>query len=226
MENFTFAANRDNMSIWFIKRIRNSQLCEPKSKVRRIAESTERHIFECESESLVEMWRALAAEMEDRRNVLDEYLSGQGITEEQSDFQKQCFDFLSAETKPILIMVESFADMCSVLDSISVLVLDKLFRDAQKRNIYVMGFFEPDDSKRANAKILYSGFNPDGNIMLFGGQFDKQILCDVQIEKNQAQPLLEYNLCLMKYKKKFHPLLMPCGEVASENIDSDAESIF
>ena len=124
-----------------------------------------------------------------------------------------------------MLVVESFADFCVSVDSISALVFDKCFSVAQRRNVYVIGCFEPEDYKRITSRSLYYGFNPEANIMLFGGQFEKQDIC-ILPDAGNIKKVLPYNTGLMNYQGFFHPILMPCGELHSEEVDEDEQSIF
>ena len=101
-----------------------------------------------------------------------------------------------------------------------------MFSLAQKRNIYVISFFEPTEDNDVS-NLLYTTFNPDENIIMLGGNFDKQNICDLsRLDQSQLSAELPYNLGIMKYKGNFHPLLVPCGEIRKIIVDEDDQDIF
>lgn len=144
---------------------------------------------------------------------------------EAEELYRKVFGFLRESTAPIMLLVECFADFCVSVDSISALVFDKCFCVAQRRNIYVIGCFEPEDHKRITSRSLYYGFNPEANIILFGGQFEKQDIC-ILPDVGNLKKVLPFNSGLMNYQGLFYPILMPCGELHSEEVDEDEQSIF
>ncbi len=103
-------------------------------------------------------------------------------------------------------------------------IYKKSFIFTQKRNIYVVAAFEPEDYTRPKRRSVYDNFNPDGNILLLGGQFDKQALCT--ISNTDAKSTLPYNTGIMYYRHQYYPILMPCGELTENDVDEDEESIF
>lgn len=226
LENFLFAAKREKMDVWIVKRTKNSCFDDNSSfRVRRDYFESAR-MFESEEAQLQEMWRAIYAEMAARKAVFQDYCAEHGLDETLGESFHSAFYHMYLNTMPVLILLENYTDFCSNVDSVSALVFDKLFRISRRYNMYIMGCFEPDDYDRAHEGVLYSAFNPEEQILLFGGQFDKQTLCDLSMDTNKVRKDLPYNVGLMKYRNHYYPFLMPCGELNSEIIDEDDQSIF
>ena len=123
------------------------------------------------------------------------------------------------------MFIENFADFSDAIDKINTIVYDKMLKLMHKRNIYIIGCFESEDNKRVENKIIYYGFNPQMNILMLGGQFDKQDICLLP-EMSGMDKTFQYNAGLMHYQDKLHPIIMPCGEIVSETVDEDEQSIF
>ena len=180
-------------------------------------------IFSTEANSLADFRNALMGEINSRRSLIKEYEASLNCSEEE--IQRQCFEFAQEKTTPLMIVVENFADLCNRVDGISALMLDKCFSMTHYCNIYVVAFFEPDDYKNIGQRTLYYGFNPDRNVLLLGGQFDRQDICEMPQQLVIAKKL-QFNTGLMSYKDNYYPILMPCGEVQTETVDEDEKDIF
>lgn len=226
IDNFVYAALKEKMDVWVIKRMENSIFHSDSSEhINKILKNNQ-HIYELSLSQMQIVWKQLSEEMGKRRKILEDYCIEQGIDEEQNEYEDLAFDFLYENTSPLLLFIESFYDFSSILDDISSLVFDKLFQTAQKRNIYILACFETEEKKEIKNKTLYYGFNPDELIMLFGGNFDKQSICQINLPNINNAGTLQFNVALMQYKKDIYPMLMPCGEIKTEDINEDKESIF
>ena len=69
-------------------------------------------------------------------------------------------------------------------------------------------------------------YNKEKMYMLFGGRFDEQPLAALPEEYRKKTRIIPYNRCLMYYRKDYYALLMPCGELKAERIDTEQLSIF
>lgn len=226
MENILYSAKREQMEVWIAKR-KELSLFEKSSGNGINEEYYKDYVtYESNQEQLTAMWKALSEELKKRNLMQQEFCLDRGLVDPQNEYSKERYEFICEKTSPLLIFIENYADFCNNVDAISSMVFDKIFSIAHKRNAYIVAFFEPDDSKSISNNLLYSSFNPEEMILLFGGQFDKQVICDLPIDISQASKTLQFNLGLMKYQNSYYPLLMPCGEVVSEIIDEDEQSIF
>ena len=154
-----YAAKREGMALWVVKR-----------KGKSIFDNCENaRVFESESKSLANLRDLLAAETTSRKALIQKYCANNGIDVAAEDVYQKTFVYLRENTKAIMLIIESFVDFCTAVDGISALMFDNLFKLAQKRNIYIVSCFEPDDYKKIEGRTLYYGFNPAGNVLLMGG---------------------------------------------------------
>ena len=225
IKNMLYAANREGMELWVVKR-RESSVFDgvvqnelEDSVVERIK------LVELNEQEISELRNLLSAEVTQRKTILQEYCLESGLTGQEIDFDKKTFNFLRENTTPVLLLIESYADFCAAVDKISALIIRECFRMAQRKNIYVICCFEPEDNQNIENRALYYGFNQEGNAILFGGQFDKQDVCLLP-EIAGLNNSLPYNAGIMSYQSKLHPIIMPCGEMNVEEIDEDDQSVF
>lgn len=222
LRNFLLSVKNERMDLWFVKSD-NSQLqnCgivfEQEDAVK---------IISSEQTELEMLWHDLADEISCRMDLRKKYCDESGIESERKVIVEKSWKYLYESTKPIMLIVENFANFSQQLDTVSMLVYDKLFHAIDGLNIYIIGFFAPDDEEEIKSNYLYSGFCSDGAIMLFGGEFDKQSLIDLPAEVIQPGKKFPFNVCLMKYRDQYHVVLMPCGEIAKPDVDPDSQDIF
>ena len=192
-------------------------------KVCTAASNTE--LIELSGESVSELWRSLSNELKLRKELHREFCEKHhlDIMERQND--KASHKTLLAETAPLVVLFESFADFCGQVDFLSRMVFGELFSAAARNNLYFVCCFEPDDCTELESNPLVLGFNTDGPIMLFGGKYNHQTICSVP-DSVDGEAELPFNLCLMRYQGELHPVLMPCGKIEEETIDEDDKNIF
>ena len=66
-----------------------------------------------------------------------------------------------------------------------------------------------------------------GVVMFFGGQFQNQGLTLLPTEyRNNTEPQKQYNRFLLRYMGNFHALVMPCGNIADDELDPDDRPIL
>ena len=223
MDNFLLIANKERMNVWAITKNNDSYLrnCD----FSKDGFGNDCRLIESENGVLQEYWHTIVDELVRRRDLRKNYCLERGIDPEGSNIAEQCFGYMSRETEPLLLFIESFADFCLALDGISEMVYDKIFQSVAGLNVYVIAFFHPNDPDEAKAKLNYSGFNANGNALLFGGLYEKQSLVHVDAKTKPGQ-LLPYNHCLMQYRSQQHEFTMPCGEIAGDEEEQDETNIF
>ena len=220
IENIVYAAKRESAELWIIKR-KDHSLFDSENEINicnQLLKTTS--IFSLAPDSLNVFRETLIAQIAERKTLVQEQNTHGKLTDSRKETHKDLFELLEKNSTPILLLIESFSDFCVSIDSISTLIYNKLFGEMQQANIYAVGCFEPDDYQQVQSRLLYYGFNPEGNTILFGGQFDKQRICDLP----EYAPL--YRAKQPHYKNRFHVLMMPCGEVGISEIDEDEQSIF
>lgn len=224
MENMIYAAIREGMELWIVKRREGSYFngSSGYSSAQNVPSNVK--IFDLGQGSLESFRDLLTTQIISRKEIVESYCERNNLNKEAEDIYKLTFSYLRASTTPVMLIFESFADFCRAVDNISALIFSKSLTLTQKRNIYAVACFEEDDDKLLENRLLYDGFNPDRNILLLGGKFDKQTLCT--LSDMDGGKTLPYNVGIMHYRYQYHPILMPCGELINIDRDEDEESIF
>lgn len=225
-ENILYAAKREKMDVWVMKRAKDSIFsADNNNGIQREFYDSVR-FFQPDANELHNLWKEMFAEMKKRKNLLQEYCVENGLDLSQEDAFAYTFRFLRNHTTPILLFIESFSDFCSAMDFISIQVFDKIFSTAKQRNMYMIGCFEPGDAPEASRGSLYNIFSLNGDMLLFGGRFDQQTICEVPLASGASEKVLQYNMGIMRYCGDMYSLIMPCGEMTPEEVDEDDKSIF
>ena len=176
------------------------------------------------AEDISTLQKALLVTMTQRKEILENYWEKMGIDPERKDAVTLAFPELLEQTTPVMVIIESMAEFISVLNPILTFSLKTLFEKAAQRNIYIVACFEPDIPSEAEKNMLFSVLQ-DQNVLFFGGQLDKQKLCNISSDAAASRGIA-YNAAVMQYNKRFYPLVMPCGAIETQEKDEDFESIF
>jgi len=225
IDNFLFSAQRNNMELWIVKAAKESLFDDLDTESIRGGLVDGAKIIEPKAEDLTTLWRSVSNELTVRQGILQDYCKEKGFDSSRDDIDKITFKHMYEQTSPIMILFENFADFCLATDNISSLIFSRIFQVSKKLNCYFIGFYKPMDFDRVKGNTLFFSFNQEENIILFGGQYDKQFLCDVPHEELHTD-LLRFNVGIMKYQERYQSLLMPCGEVETDEIDPDDLPIF
>lgn len=223
VQNILFATKKENMELWVVKR-KEGSLFDLGLDDGGISVETTARTFNLSTASLAQFRGVLVEESTARNQLIQSYCAENNIAGEPIEGYRQTYAYIRNNTAPIMLFFESFADFCASLDLFSSIVFDKIFSTAQSRNIYVVACFEPEDYKQITSSTVYFGFNSEGNILLFGGQFDKQKI--YPLESTAASNMLQFNAGIMHYQGQLHPIIMPCGELPTDEKYEDEESIF
>lgn len=212
LNNLLYSFQRENMELWIIKRKKNSLFDTNNSDGICVEELRNADFLNSEQEDLRLLQQALVGIIKIRTQLRE---NPESLTEENMQY---------ANSSKILLLIESVEDFTSELSPVALLSFRSLFKKMQENDVYVLGCFEP----RETTDDLDDGLIPvfeDGNILLFGGKYNKQKLYNFNNVSGVGETK-QYNLALMVYRKQIYPLLMPCGMILQENQDEDMESIF
>lgn len=224
-ENFLWAADREKMEFWVVQRKEKSLFNRNEDNEPGIMLPEQSKVFSLDATSISELQSLFLSRIEEQKILMQRYCEEHEIVGKPEIIYKKTFDYVTSNSKPILLLIESFSDFCNSLNMISGLIFDKCFKMAQHSHVYVIGCFAQNDFKQLQSRTVYYGFNPDANIMLFGGHFEKQDIC-VFAENIDSDITLPYNSCVMNYQGRFYPIVMPCGDIKIEEEDADELSIF
>lgn len=109
------------------------------------------------------------------------------MDEKDKDELSQAAEYIRANTRPVLIFIENLADIASNIDMMTEMLLDGLLKSIWQYNIRAIAFFEPKDETRCTDSVLYSGYPLSGDVLLFGGRFDKQSMCVLPMDPEKAR---------------------------------------
>ena len=221
LENFLQAAEREHMELWVVRRQTGSLFALGEGGTIPELKPENAVIFDAGSGGADMLRLRLLDEMMRRSELIQKFAAEYP---DQTD-PTQIRLFLQRNTRPVLVLLESLADLASGLASDTDMFLSKMLASSWKMGIYSVSMFEPDDYKNVQGGMLYRCFNPDGNILMLGGRYDRQQICDIPAEE-MTQKELPFNTGFMQYRTRRHPVLIPCGEIKGVDEDPDMASIF
>lgn len=167
-------------------------------------------------------------EIKERNTFRDEYCERYGIPSSDSGRAKKAAKYIRANTRPMLVMFESFGDVCrQEKDENATAELTAFISRTRGYNIYFAGCFYPNEEGNIANNPLMKSFNPDELLLLFGGQYDKQCLTMLPMDLRGIEQINpKYDRFVLKYQGKYNTLLMPCGELNSAIADPDEAAII
>lgn len=225
--NMLTAARRDNMKTVVMRRISES-VFEGEDGYAQYLETT--------PECLEALCDLIWAEIGERNKLRDAYSIQEGIPLTNKGRAKKASRYIRANSRPILILIESFADFCRVEKEICDAVEDDelvlegkytvFFSQMHGYNIYFAAGFYHTDEIPPNHPMM-ACYNKEELLLLFGGRYDKCPVKGLPYEVTKlAQVFPDYNHFLLKYQDNFHSLVMPCGKLTEEAGDPDETPIL
>lgn len=220
--NLLTAAQRNAMETIVVRRGSESVFDEMTGFHVRFLESTAAGL-----NALAEM---LMMEFKARNVYRDDYSVQHGIPLTQKGRARKAAKYIRAHSKPILVVIESFADFCGVKEVTDDGDLQGqfmfYFSGMHGYNIYFAAGFYPNDEAIANHPLL-PYYNQEEFILLSGGRYDKTVIRNIPYQIKKVDGVDHaYNRFLMKYQDAFHPLIMPCGKMQEDVTDPDAAPIL
>ena len=188
------------------------------------------------AEGVRELIDVIWAEIEDRNKLRDDYSVQQGIPLTAKGRAKKAARYIRANSRPILVLLESFSDFCRAEkeihdaaegpDVMEEVKLTVFFTNMKGYNIYFAAGFYPTDSISPQHPMRQC-YNKEEFLMLFGGKYDKIAIDNIPFEiAKHDQISAVYNKFLLKYQDRFYPLVMPCGKLQEEITDPDEAPIL
>lgn len=165
-------------------------------------------------------------ELAERNVYRDKYCEANNIPRTLKDRVRKAEKYIRANTKPLLIVFESFGDICRLERTEVITDIEGAFQVFFERtkgyNIYFAAGFYPDD-KDINLSAFKQSYNKPEFSLLFGGRYDKQCVIDsLPMDYrilDKVNP--KYDRFLLKYRDEFFSMRMPCGELTVAEIDPD-----
>lgn len=177
---------------------------------------------------LIRLSELLYNEIKLRNVYRDEYCTQNGIPETDNMRIKQAKKYIRSKTKPLLVIFESFGDVCRAKkDEALEMELNTYLSRTNGYNIYFAGCFYPDEEGILASNQIMKNYNKDECYMLFGGQYSRQSIFDVPMELKRVDKINpKYDKYMLKYRGEWYPMHMPCGEINALLGDPDDMSII
>lgn len=229
LNNFLFAAKKERMDVVLVTRPKKSVFEGSSSDIWDKSQMERTVFLGTDAGGLTELCKLLSKEIMSRNDVLTEYCTRNGLDSERMDIRDETFDYMRSKVRPLLVIMEGYADLCRQAEDGDENLLKKLaafFALAARYQIYMIACTYPDDDKKLSGCELINYYNTEKLTMLFGGRLDKQPLLGLPAEYKKNTQRGPYNRCLMYYREDYYALLMPCGELKAEMVDEDKLSIF
>ena len=167
-----------------------------------------------------------------QRNVYrDKFCADNGIPNTMKDRVRKAEKYIRANTVPLLILFESFGDMCRLERTEVVQNLEATFQVFFERtkgyNIYFAAGFYPDD-KDIGISLFKKSYNKQEFSLAFGGRYDKQCVIDMlpMDFRMMDKPNPKYDRFILKYRDELFQMRMPCGELTVVEVDPDEAPII
>lgn len=208
LNNLLYSFQRENMEMWIIKSKKDSLFDVNNPDGIDVSCMKNADFLDCEQDNLRTLQQAMV-----------------GVVDLRTKNAKSSEDVDNKNEVPeIMLLIENGEDFSSELNPVSYLSFRRLFENAHKYGIYVLCCFQPQNLMNISKRSLQSIFM-SGDVLLFGGQYDKQKLYNFgSVAGIDAE--LRYNLGFMVYREQIHPIIMPCGTIVEDKADADLESIF
>ena len=223
LKNLIYAIEREKMDVTFIRSIGNSVV--DSSALRNVFSKV--NLVDTSLPSIASFRDDLMSIFKIRQKKLTDYCNANNIDIKAENFIRSTWKFRAEHMPPIAIIIESVADFACSLDQLSTLIFSSIMHSLFVYNIFLFGVFEPNDAGQANGSIFYSQFALSGTTLLFGGKYSEQQFCQLPASVTGVSQEMPYNVCLVKYKGAFYPLIMPCGHIDTQSTtDEDYNNIF
>lgn len=231
LSNFVFAAKYNQMNLIVVKKNYNSAFDSEEIR-SELSDLTNVTLYEATQQGFELLNSHIKNEIVSRNVFRDEYCKNNNIPQTDKSRVLKARNYIRSKTTPLLVLIEGFADICSIEKNDDFQAVEASFKVFIERtkgyNIYFVGTFYPEDYTNVKSSELMESFIKEQFCLLFGGCYNKQSIVDsLPIDyRSIDKPIPKYDRFIMKYKDEFHLLRMPCGKLESENIDPDEASII
>lgn len=221
--NFLYAAQINSMETIVIRRSANSVMED-------VSPREDLQFLECSRKGLTDLAGILVTAFQERCALRDEYSVQHGIPLSRKNRAVQASRYIRERSRPILVLIERFADLCEVEETKNEGELQgqfmALFSLMRGYNFYFVAGFYHTDPQLAKHPLM-DCYNQEGLLLLSGGRYDKTPLQEIPYElKKFDKQDPNFNHFLLKYQESFHPLIMPCGGIKEEVLDPDEAPII
>lgn len=226
--NLLYAFQRENMKLMIVKKAEESFFDEGGIYSADTEMMRSAKLYDCNSEDIDRLWSdILQKELKPRKEYRLKYAEEHGLTGISDEIMIEAAPYIRKNTRPIMVLVESFRDFCLHASEAAQNVIPTILQRSRGYNIYFTGIFRPGDMKEVSNHGIFLAFNDDEFMILAGGCFSQFGLLTLPpgFTKN-SEPDPQYNNCLVRYRRGYYQLTMPCGEIKPKTEDEDDASIF
>lgn len=225
-KNIINAAKFNNMELIVVKKAYDSIFendditCELKSFGEKCS------LLESTQEGLDALKDRFMQELAARNVYRDKYCEENNIPNTLKDRVRKAEKYIRANTTPLMILFESFGDICRLERTEGIKELEATFQVFFERtkgyNIYFAAGFYADD-KDIIASPFMKSYNKQQFSLAFGGRYDKQIIIEPMPMDYRAmdKPNPKYDRFILKYRDEIYSMRMPCGELTVPEVDPD-----
>ena len=227
-DNLVCACEHNNMDLIVIRRNLDTLFGGQYENQIKANTSFNTTIFNGDNDGLQNFSKLIFDEIKARNVFRDEYCAQKGILETDKTRVKQAEKYIRSKTVPLLVIFESFADVCSVeKDDHLVLELCTYLSKLKGYNIYFVGCFYPNEGASLLSNQIMKCFNKEENYLLFGGQYNKQNFIDLPMDYRRVEQISpNYDRYIFKYRGGWHVMHMPCGQINDFAGDPEDMSII
>ena len=222
--NLLQGALSQEMDIYFVKRDNESVVDDFESKkfVTPVLSRCAR-VLSCSPEDLSALSALLVDEIK-RRNVFrDAYCEQQGIPESTPGRSKLAEKYIRANSRPLLVLFESFSDLCAAeLDEAQTGIYSVFFDQMFGYNIYFAACFYPEDDSSFSGSDLIKCYNRAGLLLLFGGCFNQYSGSKLPFQMSKMdrkEP--DLSQFIMQYQSEYYSMTMPGLQLFASEEDPD-----
>lgn len=227
LKNFLYIAQREMMDIRIVKKKSGSVFTDEGEAPIPIDLYQKAQLYDCEDQDLLDLFKQLAPELIRRKELLEAYCQSHQLDFHRSSITRVTFDYMREQTQPILVVFESFLDMCEKTNQQILKGFKSYFQIARRYNIYFIGCFYPNDAKQLMGHSFLDMFLNEKMVMLFGGNFHQQgLIQELPSDFYKINKDIPLNKCIMLYRGKMYSLQMPCGSLKDQILYEDEQSIF
>ena len=227
--NFIEAARYTDMSLAIVRRQSGTVFEGEGLKQIQSTFGARLRLFDETETALMEFGNYLVEEISQRNVFRDEYSRMNGIPLTEKGRAKRAIRYIRERTKPCMILFESFAGFCQLIEDEAVQAeMTALLTRTQGYNMYFIAGFYPNQNASISRHALMQAFNEEEVAMLFGGQYDKQsAVTNLPTEYRRIENINpKYDRFLLKYRGNYHSMMMPCGDISEDAVEPDEASII
>jgi hypothetical protein len=223
LSNFAYAFSREGGTIVAVPKVSGSVLTGSESVLPNTGDV---RVIEDPAHGSKEFTDILSQVIAERKALKDRYCAERGLDPSDMSSLAAASDSIRARVKPVFVIIENFAEFVQNAHEGFSKIWKVMMQVSKYYKICFLGCYEPDDTQKLFSNSIQSAFNPDGNVILFGGQMDKQNLVSVDFKSQIKTVLPKIGRGLMSYRGQNYPIAMPCGEEQQEAVSEEDASIF